>query len=136
MCIDDRDQLGNISSSSVHKSSKGLQFSVETRFPLFGGWKIDFYIGYTLFGGNGNKNDIFYRDSEVEKYVLKIPTMTVFDCVSVEESLTKIILPEGSADIQVVLPEILSGSRHTVQLQSSRRCASIVVWVIYLITNH
>lgn len=43
-----RDQIGNISSSTVRSADQGVDLTIETRFPLFGGWKTTFYIGYNI----------------------------------------------------------------------------------------
>jgi oligosaccharyltransferase complex subunit alpha (ribophorin I) len=43
-----RDDIGNISTSTFTTSEKGLEFHVIPRFPLFGGWKNNWYTGYNL----------------------------------------------------------------------------------------
>jgi oligosaccharyltransferase complex subunit alpha (ribophorin I) len=43
-----RDQIGNISSSGLRHLQNALELTVETRFPLFGGWKTQFYQGYNV----------------------------------------------------------------------------------------
>ena len=43
-----RDQIGNISSSMVRNTENGVDLTLETRFPIFGGWKTTFYIGYNV----------------------------------------------------------------------------------------
>jgi hypothetical protein len=41
-----RDQIGNISTSYIRTGDGELEMEIETRFPMFGGWQTQFYIGY------------------------------------------------------------------------------------------
>ncbi|KZV35340.1 dolichyl-diphosphooligosaccharide--protein glycosyltransferase subunit 1B [Dorcoceras hygrometricum] len=41
-----RDEIGNISSSRLRTNSKKSELLIEPRYPLFGGWKTTFIIGY------------------------------------------------------------------------------------------
>lgn len=48
-----RDEIGNISTSHLRKPSRSkpsdpLDFELTPRFPLFGGWKTHYTIGYNL----------------------------------------------------------------------------------------
>jgi len=43
-----RDEVGNISSSHFSETKDGALLEFSPRFPLFGGWKIGFYLGYNL----------------------------------------------------------------------------------------
>jgi oligosaccharyltransferase complex subunit alpha (ribophorin I) len=43
-----RDDIGNISTSEMKSDSKKTELLIEPRFPLFGGWKTFFTIGYGL----------------------------------------------------------------------------------------
>jgi oligosaccharyltransferase complex subunit alpha (ribophorin I) len=43
-----RDQIGNISTSDIAWNDDALELELSTRFPLFGGWKTQFYIGYSV----------------------------------------------------------------------------------------
>ncbi|CAI0381607.1 unnamed protein product [Linum tenue] len=43
-----RDAIGNISTSHVRGDSKKTEILIEPRYPLFGGWKTAFTIGYGL----------------------------------------------------------------------------------------
>ncbi|KAL2555521.1 Dolichyl-diphosphooligosaccharide--protein glycosyltransferase subunit 1B [Forsythia ovata] len=41
-----RDDIGNISSSRLRTNSRKSELLIEPRYPLFGGWKATFVIGY------------------------------------------------------------------------------------------
>ena len=43
-----RDEIGNISTSHMHESDDGVELELRPRFPLFGGWKTNYYIGYNV----------------------------------------------------------------------------------------
>ena len=42
------DYIGNISTSTAFRSDDNVQFSIEPRFAIFGGWKTDWNIGYSM----------------------------------------------------------------------------------------
>ena len=43
-----RDEIGNISTSHLHETDDGVELELRPRFPLFGGWKTHYYIGYNV----------------------------------------------------------------------------------------
>lgn len=43
-----RDEIGNISTSHLHETEEGVELELRPRFPLFGGWKTNYYIGYNV----------------------------------------------------------------------------------------
>ncbi|CAN0480393.1 unnamed protein product, partial [Ectocarpus sp. 8 AP-2014] len=43
-----RDNIGNISTSAVRHNLGGVELSVLSRFPMYGGWKNAWYQGYNL----------------------------------------------------------------------------------------
>lgn len=100
-----RDEIGNISTSNLRAPSKSksmanepLDFELKPRFPLFGGWRTHYTIGYNL--------PIYqYLFSNGNDYVLK---MKLFEHIYAEqliESATiKIILPEYSTDLELMTP--------------------------------
>lgn len=106
-----RDQIGNISTSdiTVHAAKGELELAVETRFPLFGGWKTQFYIGYSL-----PTEVCLFQNNQDGKYKLKFDFFTVFQNVWVDELEIKVILPEGAEDFDVNVP-------YAVEQSSSRR---------------
>uniref|UniRef100_A0A8C4NB79 Dolichyl-diphosphooligosaccharide--protein glycosyltransferase subunit 1 n=1 Tax=Eptatretus burgeri TaxID=7764 RepID=A0A8C4NB79_EPTBU len=75
-----RDEIGNISTSNLLVMEDSVEMDVRPRFPLFGGWKTHYYIGYNL-------------PSYEYLYNLVIDDLTV-----------KIILPEGAKNIELQPP--------------------------------
>ncbi|TVU04699.1 hypothetical protein EJB05_47830 [Eragrostis curvula] len=92
-----RDEIGNISTSHLWGDSKKTQLEIEPRFPLFGGWQTTFTIGYGLplqdfvFTANG-------------KRFLNITFGSPMEEVLIEKFTVKVVLPEGSKDIEVSVP--------------------------------
>lgn len=43
-----RDEIGNISTSHLQILEESVEVEVRPRFPLFGGWKTHYIIGYNL----------------------------------------------------------------------------------------
>jgi len=92
-----RDELGNISTSNIINDDKRVRFEISPRFPLFGGWEIDFKIGYNL----PSEKYLFY-DPKTENYILNISTIPNTDTSFViDKSLIHIIFPEGSEKIGI-----------------------------------
>ncbi len=92
-----RDRIGNISSSNVRVSGSDLLVDFLPRFPLFGGWRIRFYIGWNLPLQN-------YLSHQGEKFKLKTSFSIPFDFATVDEMTLKVILPEGAQNIAVKIP--------------------------------
>ncbi len=94
-----RDQIGNISSSDLTFKSDSVILDIEPRFPLFGGWQTQFYIGYSI-----PTESALFIDQETGRYKLKFDFYTIFENVWVEDMEVKFILPEGCTDIKVDVP--------------------------------
>lgn len=92
-----RDEIGNISSSHLNIDSRKSELEIEPRYPLFGGWKATFVIGYGL-----PLQDFLFESSEGRRYL-----NFTFGCPFVEtvvDKLTiKVVLPEGSKDPSAVV---------------------------------
>ncbi len=43
-----RDNIGNVSTSTVRHTVSGVELSLLSRFPMYGGWKNAWYQGYNL----------------------------------------------------------------------------------------
>uniref|UniRef100_G3WVG4 Dolichyl-diphosphooligosaccharide--protein glycosyltransferase subunit 1 n=1 Tax=Sarcophilus harrisii TaxID=9305 RepID=G3WVG4_SARHA len=84
-----RDEIGNVSTSHLLILDDSVEMEIHPRFPLFGGWKTHYIIGYNL-------PSYEYLYNLGDQYALKMRFMDhVFD-EQVTDSLTvKIILPEG-----------------------------------------
>jgi len=95
-----RDQIGNISTSDMKTDRNGdIELEIQTRFPIFGGWQTQFYLGYTI----PTQNALFV-DAETGRFNLKFDLFTAFNDVWVEDMELKVILPEGCTDVQVQTP--------------------------------
>ena len=106
-----RDQIGNISTSDLYFEADKTAFEISTRFPIFGGWQTNFYIGYSI----PTQSALFF-ESDTNRYKLKIDFFTIFEDVWVEELEIKVILPEGCNNVQVKVPylhEKSNGVRYT-----------------------
>uniref|UniRef100_A0A7M4FK51 Dolichyl-diphosphooligosaccharide--protein glycosyltransferase subunit 1 n=1 Tax=Crocodylus porosus TaxID=8502 RepID=A0A7M4FK51_CROPO len=93
-----RDEIGNISTSHLLILDDSVEMEIRPRFPLFGGWKTHYIIGYNL-------PSYEYLYNLGDQYALKMRFVDhVFD-EQVTDSLTvKIILPEGAKNIHVDSP--------------------------------
>ncbi|KNC86868.1 hypothetical protein SARC_01014 [Sphaeroforma arctica JP610] len=94
--FDYRDEVGNISTSSVSSSLSGHTLTLIPRFPIFGGWSSGYMLNYTLDNANhlasdGNGN-----------YQFKVPLVPhVYDNMIVDDLELRVALPEGATDITV-----------------------------------
>lgn len=93
-----RDEIGNISTSHMRILADSVELDLRPRFPLFGGWKTKYIIGY-------NVPSYEYLYNNGDEFLLKMRIVDhVFDDMIVENLVTKIILPEGSTNVQLKLP--------------------------------
>ncbi|XP_054279640.1 dolichyl-diphosphooligosaccharide--protein glycosyltransferase subunit 1 [Macrosteles quadrilineatus] len=93
-----RDEIGNISTSHMRVLSDSVELDLRPRFPLFGGWKTHYVLGYNV----PSYEYLFYLG---DNYKLKMRLVDhVFDDMVVEELITKVILPEGSHNLQLETP--------------------------------
>lgn len=94
-----RDQIGNISTSDLKKVDGGIEMEIQTRFPMFGGWQTQFYIGYSV-----PTETMLFVDAATGRHNLKFDFFTIFDDVWVEDMEIKVVLPEGCSDIKMDIP--------------------------------
>ncbi|KAL7740515.1 hypothetical protein ACLKA6_012288 [Drosophila palustris] len=93
-----RDTNGNISTSNMNLMRDFVDLDLRPRFPLFGGWKTQYTLGY-------NVPSYEYLFSSGNKYVLKMHLIDhIHDNMSIDEAVINIILPEGSTNIELVTP--------------------------------
>ncbi|GFR43910.1 hypothetical protein Agub_g5044, partial [Astrephomene gubernaculifera] len=92
------DLIGNISSSNVRKTPAATYLDFELRYPLMGGWKEDFTIGYSvpLTG--------FLSYTPAGKRRLTMELASPLEEVYVEDMVVRVVLPEGASDIRAILP--------------------------------
>jgi len=93
-----RDEIGNISTSHMRVLSDSVELDLRPRFPLFGGWKTHYVLGYNV----PSYEYLFFSGDD---YKLKMRLVDhVFDDMVVEELITKITLPEGSHNMELETP--------------------------------
>jgi len=93
-----RDTNGNISTSAMRVLKDSVELDLRPRFPLFGGWRTHYTIGY-------NVPSFEYLFHKGENYMLKMRVIDhVFDDMVVDELITKVILPEGCKNIKLIAP--------------------------------
>ena len=100
-----RDVIGNISSSHARREAGFTIASLSPRFPLLGGWKVDFDLMYTVpFASSlGIANEIV-RARGKNEFLLSVPISHPFTQVFAEKSDIRVILPSGARDIEVSFP--------------------------------
>jgi len=93
-----RDEIGNISTSNMLSMHDSVEVEIRPRFPLFGGWKTKYTLGY-------NVPAYQYLYNKGDKYILKMRVVDhVFDDFVVDKLTLKIVLPEGATGIDVKTP--------------------------------
>ncbi|KAL2897672.1 Dolichyl-diphosphooligosaccharide--protein glycosyltransferase subunit 1B [Bienertia sinuspersici] len=94
-----RDEIGNISSSHLRLDFKKSELEIEPRYPLFGGWRSTFIIGYRV-----PLEDFLYESTDGSRRYLNF----TFGCPMMETVVNKltikVVLPEGSKNPTVVAP--------------------------------
>ena len=75
-----------------------VELTLRPRFPLFGGWKTRYVIGYNL-----PSYEYLYNDGS--RYALRMRILDhLYDTMVVDDFTVKIILPEGSTDLKLETP--------------------------------
>ncbi|XP_051121643.1 dolichyl-diphosphooligosaccharide--protein glycosyltransferase subunit 1B [Andrographis paniculata] len=93
-----RDDIGNISSSRLRTSSKKSELLIEPRYPLFGGWKATFIIGYGV-----PLQDFLFESAAGIRYLNYSFGCAISDTI-VDKLTVKVVLPEGSKDPSAEVP--------------------------------
>jgi oligosaccharyltransferase complex subunit alpha (ribophorin I) len=93
-----RDVIGNISTSEYKVGQEGIELEIAPRYPMYGGWKTQFYIGYNL------PSEDFLTVLPDGRYRLDIELPPAFDAAVVDSLRTKIVLPEGARNVRVRAP--------------------------------
>lgn len=127
-----RDEIGNISTSHTRIKKDSVEVNLRPRFPLFGGWKTKYTLGYNV----PSYEYLFHSGND---YTLKMRLLDhVFDDMVVDELLVKIILPEGTKNIDLILPynaKRLPDSLHYTYLDTTGRPV-ISISKTNLVENH
>ena len=89
------DEIGNVSTSHAAREWDDVRLDIEPRFPIMGGWKSNFNIGYIL----PSKFQIMTDDKN--RYSVNLTFALPFRDIIARNYTMSIILPEGSSDIKV-----------------------------------
>uniref|UniRef100_T1JMK6 Dolichyl-diphosphooligosaccharide--protein glycosyltransferase subunit 1 n=1 Tax=Strigamia maritima TaxID=126957 RepID=T1JMK6_STRMM len=93
-----RDEIGNISTSHLRNLDDAVEVDLRPRFPLFGGWKTHYILGYNL-------PSYEYMYNSGDEFVIKMRFIDhVYDDMHVEKATVKVILPEGAKNIKLTTP--------------------------------
>ncbi|KAL4511992.1 hypothetical protein ABPG72_012837 [Tetrahymena utriculariae] len=95
-----RDVIGNISTSNGFrdKQEKVVKLNIMPRYPVVGGWKSAWNLGYNL-----NTTRYLHTDGN-DGFVLKQLFSIPFNDLLAQDYELKVILPEGATDIKSELP--------------------------------
>merc|ERR1712059_31433 len=93
-----RDDIGNISTSHMKVMDDAVELDLRPRFPLFGGWKTHYVVGYNV----PSYEYLFYKG---DVHVLNMRLVDhIFDDMLVEQVELRVILPEGVSDLSLDTP--------------------------------
>ncbi|RUS86217.1 hypothetical protein EGW08_006012 [Elysia chlorotica] len=93
-----RDEIGNISTSHMREMDESVEVELRPRFPLFGGWKTRYFLGYNV----PSYEYLFFKD---DHYALKLRFIDhIYDDMVVDKMQLRIILPEGVKNIELKIP--------------------------------
>lgn len=88
------DDIGNVSTSRYRSTSREATLELRPRYPVFGGWKYSFRIGW-----DAELKRFLRKTGKGDGYVLKIPFLEgpkMGEGVSYEKLDLRVILPEGA----------------------------------------
>ncbi|XP_067620891.1 dolichyl-diphosphooligosaccharide--protein glycosyltransferase subunit 1 [Eurosta solidaginis] len=93
-----RDTNGNVSTSNMKILHDFVELELRPRFPLFGGWKTYYTLGYNI-------PSFEYLFNTGDKYMLKMRLIDhIYNDMVIDEAEIKIILPEGVSNIELQTP--------------------------------
>lgn len=104
-----RDVIGNISTSHVRSEAARTVLEIEPRFPLFGGWKTNWYQGYNVPAGSHVTTN---GDGSL---TLSIDAHIPYENVPIGDYKVRIVLPEAAGVVAVEAP-----FPHTVDTSARR----------------
>lgn len=97
------DVVGNISTSRVTHDGRNTLMTAKFRFPSFGGWKVDWRIGYDVHLG-------YFLRYNKDKFILKFWFLENAQNMTLDKVQVKVILPEGATDVEVTPPKLFNMS--------------------------
>ncbi|KAF3016198.1 dolichyl-diphosphooligosaccharide--protein glycosyltransferase subunit 1 [Neopestalotiopsis sp. 37M] len=91
------DVIGNVSTSRFRSNRREASLEIKPRYPIFGGWKYPFTIGWN----SDSKN--FLKKKSGDGYLLKVPFLEgpkQAEGVEYEQVLLRVLLPEGAENVK------------------------------------
>ncbi|CAF1292222.1 unnamed protein product [Adineta steineri] len=119
-----RDEIGNVSTSHVREMQDQVEVEIRPRFPLYGGWRTHYILGY-------NVPSYQYLFNKGNQYVLKMRLVDhVYDDQLLEQATIKIILPEHARNIEFYAPpydvQRLPNEKHYTYLDTVGRPVVVI----------
>ena len=93
-----RDEIGNVSSSNAKRELNDVDLLLTPRFPILGGWKSNFDIGYNL------PTKFHVKTNNKGNYMVNLTFGMPYQNMLARNYTVKIILPESADNIKVKLP--------------------------------
>lgn len=88
------DDIGNVSTSRYRSNSREALLELKPRYPVFGGWKYNFKVGW-----DADLKSFLRKVARGNDYVLKVPFLEgpkMGEGVSYDRVELRVILPEGA----------------------------------------
>jgi oligosaccharyltransferase complex subunit alpha (ribophorin I) len=93
------DRIGNISTSNFRNEKSRSVLEIRPRYPLYGGWKTDFVIGYDV-----PAQELISINSQTSVHTLNVSFGIPFKEPVTNSLIVRVALPEGAHDIQIHSP--------------------------------
>ncbi|KAJ9223098.1 hypothetical protein DTO169C6_4572 [Paecilomyces variotii] len=127
------DDIGNVSTSRYRPSprpGREAHLELRPRYPIFGGWKYSFRIGWN------NDLSSFLRGPVpgTDSYILKVPFIEgpkIPEGLQYEKAVVRVVLPEGASNVRY---EIVEGTSSNGLPGSSQISSSITKHITYMDT--
>ena len=91
------DVIGNVSTSRFRSTSREALLEIKPRYPVFGGWKYPFTVGWNAAAKN------FLKRAGGDTYVLSVPFLEgpkLGEGAQYEMTQVRVLLPEGSENVK------------------------------------
>ena len=93
-----RDEIGNVSTSNAKREMNDVDLLLTPRFPILGGWKSNYDIGYNL------PTKFHVTTNNKGNYMVNLTFGMPYKNMLAKNYTVKIILPESADNINVKLP--------------------------------
>jgi dolichyl-diphosphooligosaccharide---protein glycosyltransferase subunit 1 (ribophorin I) len=120
-----RDAIGNVTTSRLRRDRQHTSFEVTPRYPMVGGWKSDFFIGYNL----PSQSALYQNKDDPSQFVLELDFGSPFPEVVIDNLKIRVAMPEGATDIKFAVPYELDSyelTSHKTYLDTTGRPALVI----------